>query len=245
VDWTEIAILVAGGIVAGTVNTLAGGASALTVPLLVLVGLPATVANGTNRVGILVQNVVAAWRFRAEGVSGLRGALPALVPTALGALAGAYGVSLLDDRVFERLFGVVMLALVVPVVLGAAPSRRSRRAWSAPLTFLVFLAIGVFGGAVQAGVGFALVFALSWAGYDLVRANSIKVAVNAVLTGVAVPVFVLRGQVAWVPGLVLAAGFALGSVAGVRIAVTGGERVIRPVFAASVLALAGRMLGLY
>ena len=73
----EAALLVVGATVAGVVNTLAGGASALTVPLLVLVGLPGTLANGTNRVGILTQNVVAAWRFRAEGVSGFRAAVPA------------------------------------------------------------------------------------------------------------------------------------------------------------------------
>jgi uncharacterized protein len=240
------AILVAGGLVAGIVNTLAGGASILSVPLLVLVGLPGTVANGSNRVGILTQNVVASWRFRAEGVPGVRHALPVLIPIGLGSLVGAGAISFVGDATFERLFGIVMLALLVPMMLGAPRARAGdRRRWSPAVSFLVFLGIGLYGGAFQAGVGILLVLALSYAGHDLVQANSIKVVVNAALTGVAVPVFVVRHQVAWGPALVLAAGFVAGGIVGVRLAVSGGERVIRPVLAASVVVLAGRMLGLY
>jgi uncharacterized membrane protein YfcA len=87
--------------------------------------------------------------------------------------------------------------------------------------------------------------ALSYVGYDLVRANSMKVVLNAALTAVALPVFIAQGQVAWAPGLVLAAGFALGGELGARLAVRGGERLIRPVLAVAVIALAGRMMGMY
>ena len=92
---------------------------------------------------------------------------------------------------------------------------------------------------------FALLLALSRAGYDLVLANSIKVVIVAALTLVAVPVFVAQGQVAWLPALVLALGFAGGGALGARLAVRGGERLIRPVLVLAVIALAGRMLGLY
>jgi len=247
---TDILLLLGVGFVAGIVNTLAGGASALTVPALVLVGLPGTVANGTNRVGIFVQNIVAAWRFRAEGVSGFRKALPVLLPIALGSLTGAYAISQVSDETFNLIFGVVMILLVVPMIRPpragtAVTPPSSARAWSAPVTFLVFFLIGLYGGAFQAGVGLLLILALSYAGYDLVRANSIKVVVNAALTAVAVPVFVLKGQVEWIPAAVLTAGFVLGGVVGVRMAVRGGEKVIRPVLVVSVLFLAGRMMGLY
>ena len=76
-------------------------------------------------------------------------------------------------------------------------------------------------------------------------ANSIKVVVNAILTCVAIPVFLAQGEIAWLPGLVLAAGYGLGGEVGARLAVHGGERIIRPVLAVSVIALAGRMIGLY
>jgi len=247
-EWTSVVLLIGGGLVAGIVNTLAGGGSLLTVPLLVELGLPGTLANGTNRIGVLVQNLTAAWSFRKEGVSGLLGARPILVPALIGSLIGAYGVAQLTDRAFESAFGVVMIALLIPTLrkpapksIAAEPSAR----WSRATTTAVFFAIGLYGGAFQAGVGIALIFALNHAGYDLVRANSIKVIVIAALTGIAIPVFIFGGQVSWIPAGLLAIGFAFGGSLGARLAVAGGERLIRPVLLVSVIALAGRMLGLY
>ncbi|MFQ5667464.1 MAG: sulfite exporter TauE/SafE family protein [Candidatus Binatia bacterium] len=247
VSGAHVALLIGGGVVAGIVNTLAGAGSLLTVPLLVLVGLPGTVANGTNRVGVLCQNIAAAWRFRAEGMSGLRSAGPAVVPVGLGAFTGAFIISRVADKTFETLFGLVMVLLLIPILLrpAAATAPDAGRRWPAAVSSLVFVAVGLYGGAFQAGVGIALLFALSYAGDDLVHANSVKVVVNAALTLVALPVFIVQQQVAWVPGALLAAGFVLGGVVGVRLAVHGGERIIRPVLAVAVLALAGRMVGIY
>jgi len=244
VSLSHIALLIGGGIVAGIVNTLAGAGSLLTVPLLVLSGLPGTLANGTNRVGILTHNLVASWRFRAEGVSGFRTALPMLIPIGLGSLTGALVISQVADKTFERLFGVVMVLLLVPTVW-RAPSVRAAPHRSPLSSFVVFLGIGLYGGAFQAGVGIALILALSYTGVDLLRANSIKVVINAVLVLVALPVFIVQQQIAWQPAVVLAAGYAIGGVFGVRLAVVGGDRLIRPVLAVAVLALAGRMMGLY
>jgi len=242
----EVGLLLAGGFVAGIINTIAGGGSLLTVPLLVLIGLPGTVANATNRIGVLVQSVVGAWRFRAEGVPGFRAALPTLLPLMLGSLVGATAASYLDDRTFERLFGIVMLVVLVPALREAGPSGQAeRRSWSPLSGFAVFTLIGVYGGAFQAGVGIMLVLALARAGNDLVLSNSIKLVVVAAFTLVAAAVFVARGQVVWAPALVLAVSTAAGAAVGARLAVRGGERVVRPVLALAVVALAGRMLGLY
>ena len=244
----DASILIAGGLLAGIINTLAGGGSMLTVPLLVLLGLPGTLANGTNRVGIVIQNGVAAWGFRRQGVSGIRAAVPVLIPVALGSLVGAFAISRVSSELFERLFGLVMLILLVPTLRRPA-SRGEPGADRPPRSrlgaFLLFFAIGLYGGAFQAGIGILLVFAISYAGYDLVRTNSIKVVVIFATTLIAVPVFIVAHQVAWAPALVLAVGFAAGGELGSRIAVRGGERVIRPVLAVAVLALAGRMFGLY
>ncbi len=243
----ELAILVAGAFAAGVINTLAGGGSLITVGLLVWLGMPGTLANGTNRVGVLMQNLTSAWRFRAEGVSGFRDAVPILLPVLAGSAIGSYAIAQVTPALFERLFGVVMLLLLVPML---RPGRRKDdptppKPWPPALRAVVFFAIGLYGGAIQAGVGIFLIFAMSRAGYDLVRANSVKVVVIAALTAVAVPIFVLSGQVDWVPALALTAGFTAGGFVGVRLAVEGGERLIRPVLAAAVVALAGRMLGLF
>lgn len=243
----EMALLFGGGLVAGVVNTLAGGGSLLTVPLLVLVGIPGNLANGTNRIGVLLQCVTAARQFRTEGVPGFRNALPVLLPTVIGSLIGAYAISLTADKTFERLFGAVMVLLLIPLLLRPMPGTVAATVptHSPAARFLIFLAIGLYGGSFQAGVGIALIFALSYAGYDLVRSNSIKVVIILALTAAAIPVFVAQRQIAWLPGLTLGAGFALGGAAGAKLAVRGGEAIIRPVLAVSVLALAGRMLGLY
>jgi uncharacterized membrane protein YfcA len=164
----------------------------------------------------------------------------------LGSLVGAYTIARVEDALFERIFGVVMLLNLVPMLrrprFGA---RRPARPWPRWLGFAVFFGIGLYGGAIQAGVGLLLVGALSHAGYDLVRANSIKVAVNVVLTAFALPIFLFAGQVAWLPAATLASGFIAGGWIGARLAVAGGERLLRPVMILAILALAGRILGLY
>jgi uncharacterized protein len=244
---SDALLLVAGGLVAGVVNTLAGGGSLLTVPLLSFLGLPGTIANGTNRVGILLQNAVASWGFWREGVFELRTALPLVAPVAAGALLGALVISRVDDVVFERAFGALMLVLLVPV-LRAGPARRSarpRRALAPAPRALLFFAIGAFGGAFQAGVGILLLYALSAGGIDLVRGNAVKVMLNFCFSLLVLPIFVSAGQVALPEALALGSGYAAGGWLGPRLAVRGGERVIRPVLACAVIALAGRMLGVY
>ncbi|GIW44048.1 MAG: UPF0721 transmembrane protein [Candidatus Binatia bacterium] len=237
-----IALLVGTGLVAGIVNTLAGAGSLLTVPALVLLGVPADVANGTNRVGVLAHNIVASWRFHAEGVTALRHATALALPIVAGSILGAYVISLFPGAVFQRLFAVVMLILVVPIVVRVQP-RSPSSPWPRWLTATVFFLVGSFGGAFQAGVGLLLIAALAHAGHDLLRANSVKVLLNAVQTAGALAIFVVRGQVWWIPGMILATGYSAGAIVGVRLAVLGGEWLIRWVLAATVVALAVRLLG--
>ena len=246
-DLTTWILLALGGLVAGVINTLAGGGSLITVPLLVFMGLPATTANGTNRIGVLFQNAVSAWRFRREGLDGLRGAAPVLAPVLVGSVLGAGVASFLSAEVFRQVFGVAMIVLLVPMLRGARkrPADEERTARSPLVNGLIFFAIGLYGGALQAGVGLFLIAALARSGLDLVRANAIKVVVIGALTLVAVPVFVIRDQVDWSLATALVVGFALGGELGARAAVMGGERLIRPVLVLAVVAMSGRMLGFY
>jgi len=245
VDLLDVLLLVGGGLLAGSVNTMAGGGSMLTVPLLVLAGLPGDVANGSNRVGILASNASAAAAFRRLGVSGLSRTLPVLVPVAVGSLVGALLVARLADETFERAFGVLMVPLLLLSLRPPVSKPVEGRVWSGQFTVLVFLAVGLYGGAFQAGIGLLLMVALSRSGMDLVVVNSVKVVVIVVVTVIALPLFIVSGRVDWGPALVLAAGFALGGALGARLTVTRGSSLIRPVMVAAVLALAGRLLGLF
>ena len=160
-ELTTWIILAVGGMVAGVVNTLAGGGSLLTVPLLVLLGLPGGVANGTNRVGILLQCLAAAWRFRKEGVFEPRSVLQATAPVVLGSLVGAFWVSRVADATFERVFGVLMLLLLVPTLRqvsgGTRPANPGRRNQSARgcQTMYLRLAIKIAPGRASLGAGTA------------------------------------------------------------------------------------------
>ena len=246
-EFTTWVILAVGGLVAGVINTLAGGGSLLTVPLLVFMGLPATTANGTNRIGVLFQNIVSTMRFRKEGLDGIRGAIPILLPVLIGAALGATIASRMSAEIFRQVFGIAMIALLYPMLRHARPSSDAdsleprSKFWNAA----IFFGIGLYGGAIQAGVGLFMIAALARSGLDLVRANAIKVVVIGALTLVAVPIFIAHGQVDWPFALALVVGFGLGGELGARAAVKGGERLIKPVLVLSVLAMAGRMLNLY
>jgi len=244
-DVVDAVVVVGAGLVAGVVNAMAGGGSLLTVGMLtVFADLPGLIANGTNRVGVLVQNAASVAGYRKEGVSGLRRAVPVLIPAILGSLVGSVLVSSLTDEAFERTFGILMVPLLI-LSLKPPKATGTEIAWSPALTAAVFFGIGLYGGAFQAGVGLIIVVALSRSGLDLVNANAVKVVVIMALTAMAVPVFIARGKVDWGFALLLSIGFALGGWVGARAAVRGGERLIRPVLVVAVVALAGRMVGLY
>jgi uncharacterized membrane protein YfcA len=245
--WLALAM---GGLVAGIINTLAGGGSLLTVPLLVFLGLPATTANGTNRIGVLFQNLVSTLRFRSGGLDGIRGARPILLAVVTGSLVGATIASSMPAELFRRVFGVAMVLLLIPMLRAgrsksATDSAQPPTPRSTLANQLIFFSIGLYGGAIQAGVGIFLIAALSRSGLDLVRTNAIKVVIVGTLTLVAVPVFIVQDQIDWSLASALVVGFGLGGELGARAALKGGERLIRPVLALSVLAMAGRMLGLY
>jgi uncharacterized membrane protein YfcA len=230
--------------VAGFINTLAGGGSFITVPLLTLVGLPPTVANGTNRLAVFTQNVAAVAGFRTEGVSGVDLALRLLPATLVGSWLGAYLATEIPDELFAKGFGILML-VALPVVLWKPRPREGAgpRTLPLPVQLGLYFVLGFYGGAVQAGIGIPLLLALvGVGGLDLVRANSVKVVIIAALTAVALVQFMIAGKVVFTYGLVLAVGSGLGGYAAGRFGARVGERLIRPVFVVAVVLLAFQLL---
>ena len=116
-EWYYILALVGTGLVAGFINTVAGGGSTLTLPLLMFLGLPANVANGTNRIAILLQNVVGVNTFRNKKVLNLTSDYKLAVPAILGSILGAYFAVEIDEETLRKVITglmVVMLLLVYP-----------------------------------------------------------------------------------------------------------------------------------
>ena len=234
----ELSVLMVGllfivGILSGFINTLAGGGSMLTLPAMMLLGMPADIANGTNRVGVLMQSITGARGFDDQDRLDRSAILPVLVPTVTGALAGSLLASYLPGWLLEPvLLGSMVIMALVMVVRpetvapseGTAPCRLVDRPMAAAGLFLA----GVYGGFVQAGVGFMLIAALAGGlRYDLVRTNALKTVCTGVFSLVALLVFTLRGQVWWIPGLVLAAGSILGAMAGVRFAINVSQNTLK------------------
>lgn len=244
--WIEAVLLIAGGLTAGAVNSLAGGGSLLSVPLLVFAGVPGNAANGSNRLGVLASSTTAVAEFRRQGVRSLRASVPILGAVVLGSFIGASVVNQLDDASFEKAFGVLMVPLLLLSLRRPTPRLpEAPSGWSPGTTFAIFLGIGAYGGAFQAGLGIILTAALLASGFDVVLANAIKVLVTLAVTVAAIPVFLLAGEIAWLPGLTLAAGFAGGGVIGARLTITKGELLVRPIMIVAVIASAAKLLGLW
>ena len=241
---SEVLLLAFGGLAAGVINTMAGGGSTITVPLLVFAGVPGTYANGSNRVGILPACLAAVLSFRRFGVSGFRDARIIFLPVLFGSLAGSLLINKLGDDQFERLFAFLVIPIVILTLMPPVP-KESKSSWKRSTMILIFFVVGLYGGAIQAGVGLVMVLALSRSGFDLVTANSIKVMINAFVTVVALPVFIFSGKISWGPALVLAAGLTLGGWIGAKWTVKGGERVVRWVMVIAALGLSGKLVGLY
>lgn len=237
-------ILFAAGCVAGTINVIAGGGSFLTIPLLIFFGLPAGVANATNRVGVLLQNVGAIWGFHRHGVLDWKSLLWAALPATAGAAVGAQGALRVGDAAFQRILAVFMIGITLwtvwkpPKTRTGAPSG-APRLWILALGFFV---VGIYGGFLQAGVGFLILAVTSLAGLDLVRGNAVKVLSIFALTGLALLIFASKGKVEWPMGIALGLGNTLGGIVGVRLAVLKGHAWIQRVVTVTVIAIAIRLL---
>jgi uncharacterized membrane protein YfcA len=243
----QVVALLCVGLAAGFVNVVAGGGSLLSVPLLIFLGLPETTANGTSRLAILTQSVSAVTAFwRAGRID--RGTLARFTPpTLIGAAAGAYAATQLADQSLRAILGWVMLGCAAFVVTNpkldrgasAAAGPRLSSAWVWP----TLLVIGVYGGAVQAGVGYLVLAALVLLlRVDLVQANVLKTVLVAVYTPLALAIFVWQRQVDLWFGLVLSLGQAAGGWLGAAATLRRGERFIRVMLAIVVIASGLKLL---
>lgn len=248
-SWIDALALLSVGAVAGALNVLAGGGSFLSLPLLIFLGLPPSVANGTNRIAILVQNIGAVWRFRSHGLVDRSWIPLAAAPAVAGAVLGTWGAIEIGEEAFRRVLAGLMVAATLWILWdplarretgGQVPAGESIASGGARRAGLAaaFFVAGVYGGFVQAGIGFLLAAIATWAGLDLVRGNALKVLVVLLLTPLSLALFVWSGKVDWVMGLPLAAGHLLGALVGVRLTILKGHVWIKRFLTVTVVAFA-------
>jgi hypothetical protein len=243
-SWTESLALLGVGVVSGALNVLAGGGSFLSLPLLIFLGLPPSVANGTNRIAILVQNMGAVWRFRRHGLVDASWIAIAAVPAAAGALLGTWAAIEIGEELFRRVLAALMVAATLWILWDPIGHRETGEAIDAGgggrrvALAAAFFGVGVYGGFVQAGIGFLLVAVATWAGLDLVRGNALKVLVVLGLTPLSLAIFAWSGRVDWAAGLPLAVGHLIGALAGVRLTILKGHAWIKRFVTVTVIAFA-------
>ena len=230
-EWYTYILIVAVGIVAGIVNTMAAGGSMLTLPVLMALGMPPNMANGTNRIAIFLQNVVGVSSFHKEKVMDFSSGFKVGIPAAVGAIAGAFIAVNLNDEVMKLAIAGVMVVVFLLILL--KPNRWINSHESHPpipywLQVIIYFFVGIYGGFIQAGVGFFLLTSLVLAsGYELVKSNALKLFVILLYTPVALVIFFLHGDVNLWIGLLLAVGNMTGAWLGAKIAVKWGAKVIR------------------
>ena len=219
------ALAVGAGLLAGVINTLAGSGSLVTLYALVAMGLPATVANGTNRIGVLIQSGVALATMRAHGVKRPTGLLWMVTATTAGAVVGAWGATQTDPDVLEWVIIGVMWATLLAVFFRRSDWSRKKSeddsGRPSVTKIAVLVLVGAWGGFLQAGVGILLLVALVLvAGKNVIEATTIKLVVVLVYTVVTIPIFLMEEQIHLELGLVMGLGQAVGGWLGGRFAAT-------------------------
>lgn len=227
-DITPIQFILAilAGIAAGVINTLAGSGSAVTLPMLVFLGLDAGVANATNRVGVLVQNIAGIATYQRNKKLDIGGSFWLTVPAMLGAVVGTYIATILSNEQMEYAIGGMMVIILITILVNPDKWLRQHSEVKAGRPSLgvlaLFFVIGAYGGFVQAGVGvFILSAMVLGAGYSMTHANGIKLVIVLALTVVALVVFIWSPvKINWGIGALMAVGQSIGAWAAAKFAVS-------------------------
>lgn len=249
-------LLFGAGFVGGTINVLAGGGSFITLPLLIFLGLPPTVANGTNRVAILAQNMGAVWNFDRHGVVKWSWLRRAAAPALVGAGLGTWAAVRIGDVSFQRILALLMAGFAIVILLdplrkmmlrpgtegaNGGTAAEARPPLSGAGFSIAFFFVGLYGGFVQAGVGFVILAVATLAGLNLVQGNALKVLVVLVYTPLALALFAIAGKVAWGFGAALAAGNFLGGLLGSNLTVLKGHAWVKRFVVVMILVFAVKL----
>lgn len=221
-SYQGLAIVAAAGMLATVINVIAGGGGMIVLPVLMALGLPADVANGTYRLGVVTQSISGSTALHQHGKLDTTRLVPIMIPTILGAVVGA----LVATRIPRELLKPILLATMVAMagliafrkqtlIAREGPALTPREA---PHAYVGLFLSGLYGGFIQAGVGFVLLTVLvGTLRYDLVGANAVKLVVTLAFGTVALGIFIWAGQVSWTPAIVLAVASIVGARLGVKL----------------------------
>lgn len=246
-EWYHYVLLIGVGFAAGFINTVAGGGSLLSLPTLIFLGLPPSIANGTNRVAVVIQTALATAGFKSKGVSTAPFNIYLGIAAVFGSIIGAQIAVDIKGETFNTILGTVMIVVILIIVfkpkLSIAEMQErltGKYLWIGCVAFFFF---GIYGGFINAGIGFVIILFLHYVHHmTLVRSNATKVAVVFMYSIAALIVFVLNDKVNWVMGLILALGNGTGAWVASRVSVNKGDGFIRTFLVIVVVLMAVKLI---
>ncbi|MBK8944301.1 MAG: sulfite exporter TauE/SafE family protein [Ignavibacteriae bacterium] len=243
--YLEILLLFSAGVITSFINVMAGGGSTLTLPILIFLGLDAPVANGTNRLGILSQSIFGALSFHNQKVSQIKLSVKLSLLTLPGAIVGAFYSTKIENELFEKILGIVMIGIVVTMLI---PNSKvilkdkilEKLPWAIyPLMF----ALGFYGGFIQVGIGFLLMLTLhNILKLNLVYVNYHKVLIVLIYTIPALLIFIFTDNINWLYGISLSAGSGIGAWWAAKVAVKKGEKIIKIILIVAIIIMSFELL---
>lgn len=214
-DWYLYPLIIVAGVIAGAINTVAGSGSVVTLAMLSFLGLPSTMANGTNRIGVLFQSITGTATYRKHTEIDTKAYRGVILVSVIGALLGAQLAVELNEKILNFAIGSLMIVLLGLVLFKPKQWLKQQSVestWPAWLRYTAFFFIGVYGGFIQAGVGIFLLSALILGeGLTIAKANGIKLMIVLIYTIPSLLLFVFNDQVYWAFGLLLAVGQIFGA----------------------------------
>ena len=239
----NLLLLTLAGFVAGFINTIAGGGSLITLPTLIFLGLPPSVANGTNRIGIFIQTFSGAVGYRSKGIKTFPFSIYCGISALIGSLIGAKIAVDIKGELFNKILAVVMIAVVILIVFkpkikaeDLLERTTGKHLWISIVAFFFF---GIYGGFINAGIGFILLLFIAYFNkMSLIKANATKVTIACIYTAGALVMFYLNDKISWMHGLFLALGNMVGAWISSRWAVKKGDGMVRVFLIIMVTAMA-------
>ena len=229
--FNDIIILLFCGIIAGFINTVAGGGSLLTLPILIFMGLPSNIANGTNRIAIFMQNIFSISGYKSRGVSDFKYSSWLSVSALIGSIIGAKIAININQDMFNKILSIVIIIVVLTIIYNKKTFNINSENISIEkkiISVIMFFFIGIYGGFIHAGVGFLILSILSnYNGIQLSKANSIKVFVVFVYTFFALIVFIMENKINWILGINLGIGNSIGGWIASRWSYNKSDKIIK------------------
>tara|TARA_Y100000816_G_scaffold15059_1_gene9900 strand:- start:4408 stop:5148 length:741 start_codon:yes stop_codon:yes gene_type:complete len=240
---SEILILLFCGLLSGAINTLAGGGSLITLPMMIFLGLPPTIANGTNRVQLIFQNIFAVYGFKTKGISNFKFSSYLSISALLGSIIGAYIAIDFNENDFKKLLSIIMILVMFSILLNnkreTLEINKIKNKWP---SILIFFFIGIYGGFIHAGVGFLMILTLSKINYlKIAHSNSIKVFVALIFSTAAFLIFLYEGKVNWIYGINIGIGSAIGGFFASRWSYNKSDKKFRYFLSLIILIMAIRL----